>query len=70
VIADALASRGIPHVHIEYEGEGHGFRKAANVICSLETELAFYGFVFGFTPAGDLPALELGGAAAGEPADG
>ncbi len=70
VIADALASRGIPHVHIEYEGEGHRFRKAANVIRSLETELAFYGSVFGFTPAGDLPPLELGGAAAGEPADG
>ncbi len=60
VIAEALARRGIPHVHIEYEGEGHGFRQAANVIHSLETELAFYGIVFGFTPAGDIPALDLG----------
>jgi len=60
VIAEALASRGIPHVHIEYEGEGHGFRQAANVIHSLETELAFYGIVFGFTPAGDIPVLDLG----------
>mgnify|MGYP001817873172 CR=1 FL=1 len=62
VIAEALASRGIPHVHIEYEGEGHGFRQAANVIHSLETELAFYGVVFGFKPAGEIPVLDLGGA--------
>jgi len=51
VIAEALRARGIPCIHIEYEGEGHGFRKAGNVIRSLETELAFYGDVFGFEPA-------------------
>jgi dipeptidyl aminopeptidase/acylaminoacyl peptidase len=60
VIAEALAVRGIPFVHIEYEGEGHGFRRAANVIRSLETELAFYGYVFGFTPAGGISDLDLG----------
>ena len=60
VIAEALAERGIPYVHIEYEGEGHGFRQAANVIRSLETELAFYGYVFGFTPAGDVSDVDLG----------
>ncbi|MEN8235908.1 MAG: prolyl oligopeptidase family serine peptidase, partial [Actinomycetota bacterium] len=60
-IAEALAGRGIPFVHVEYEGEGHGFRKAENVIRSLETELAFYGEVFGFTPAGDLPEIDLVG---------
>jgi len=60
VIAEALAERGIPYVHIEYEGEGHGFRQAANVIRSLETELAFYGYVFGFTPPGDVSDVDLG----------
>jgi dipeptidyl aminopeptidase/acylaminoacyl peptidase len=60
VIAEALAARGIPYVHIEYEGEGHGFRQAENVIRSLETELAFYGYVFGFTPAGDASEVDLG----------
>lgn len=59
-IAEALADRGIPYVHIEYEGEGHGFRQAANVIRSLETELAFYGYVFGFIPAGDVSDVDLG----------
>jgi dipeptidyl aminopeptidase/acylaminoacyl peptidase len=60
VIAEALAERGIPYVHIEYEGEGHGFRQAENVIRSLETELAFYGYVFGFTPAGGVSDVDLG----------
>lgn len=60
IIADALAARGIPHVHIEYQGEGHGFRRAANMIRSLETELAFYGYVFGFTPAGEASEVDLG----------
>jgi len=61
VVAEALAERGIPFVHAEYEGEGHGFRKAETVINSLETELAFYGEVFGFAPAGDLPEIDLTG---------
>ena len=60
VIAEALADRGIPYVHVEYEGEGHGFRQAENVIRSLETELAFYGYVFGFTPAGGVSKVDLG----------
>lgn len=61
VIADALADAGIPHAHITYEGEDHGFRKADTIIHSLETELGFYGEVFGFTPAGDLPDVPLVG---------
>ncbi|MGH8873581.1 MAG: S9 family peptidase [Acidimicrobiia bacterium] len=59
VIADALAENGIPHAHITYEGEDHGFRKAENLIHSLESELVFYGEVFGFTPAGDLPPVSM-----------
>jgi len=59
LVAEALANRGIPHVHIEYEGEGHGFRKSETVVNSLETELAFYGEVFGFEPAGELPEIDM-----------
>jgi dipeptidyl aminopeptidase/acylaminoacyl peptidase len=59
MIAEALAANGVAHALIEYEGEDHGFRKAESIINSLETELAFYGKVLGFKPAGDLPALEL-----------
>jgi dipeptidyl aminopeptidase/acylaminoacyl peptidase len=55
MIADALESNGIPHALITYEGEDHGFRDAKNIVHSLESELAFYGKVFGFAPADDLP---------------
>ena len=48
MIAEALERNGVPHIHIEYEGEGHGFRRAENIINTLERELAFYGSVFGF----------------------
>jgi dipeptidyl aminopeptidase/acylaminoacyl peptidase len=59
LISAALAENGIPHAHITYEGEDHGFRKAENIIHSLESELAFYGKVFGFSPADDLPEVPL-----------
>lgn len=59
MIAEALARNGVPHAHLTYEGEDHGFRKAETIIHSLETELAFYGKVLGFQPAGELPEVEL-----------
>lgn len=61
MIADALRSNGIPHALITYEGEDHGFRDAKNIVHSLESELGFYGKVFGFTPAGDIPDVPLVG---------
>lgn len=54
-IRDALTARGIPHAYVLYEGEGHGFRRAETIVHALETELAFLGAVFGFTPPGNLP---------------
>lgn len=50
-IRDALASRGIPHEYVLFEGEGHGFRRAETIIASLEAELAFLARTFGFSPA-------------------
>jgi dipeptidyl aminopeptidase/acylaminoacyl peptidase len=58
-IVSALKSKGVPVAYIEFEGEQHGFRKADSIVRSLESELAFYGQVFGFTPAGPLPPIEL-----------
>jgi dipeptidyl aminopeptidase/acylaminoacyl peptidase len=54
-IARDLVAHGIPHAYIAFEGESHGFRKAETIISSLEAELAFYGQVMGFTPAGASP---------------
>jgi dipeptidyl aminopeptidase/acylaminoacyl peptidase len=47
----AMKRRGVPVEYHAFEGEGHGFRKAATIERCLEAELAFYGRVFGFGPA-------------------
>jgi dipeptidyl aminopeptidase/acylaminoacyl peptidase len=57
-MAADLASHGIRHAYIAFEGESHGFRKTETLIASLEAELAFYGEIFGFTPPG-VPPVEL-----------
>jgi len=44
---DALLKKGIPTCLKIYEGEQHGFRMAENIEDSLDSELAFYGRVFG-----------------------
>jgi dipeptidyl aminopeptidase/acylaminoacyl peptidase len=59
VISAGLAENGVPHAHVTYEGEDHGFRKAENITHSLESELAFYGKVLGFEPDDDLPEVPL-----------
>ena len=59
LIVAALRERGIPHAYLLYEGEGHGFRKAENIVGSLEAELSFYAQVLGFEPAGSIPRLEI-----------
>lgn len=46
MIYEALKKRGVStEIHI-YEGEEHGFRKAKNIINSLEREVEFYQKVF------------------------
>ena len=56
-IAADLAAHGIPYAYITFEGESHGFRKAENIVASLEAELSFYGQIMGFTPPGVPPVL-------------
>jgi len=60
-MADALRTRGVPFALVEFPDEGHGFRKADNVVRALEAELAFFARCFGFDPADDLPTLEVEG---------
>ena len=59
-MAHALREGEVPVAYVEFDGEGHGFRGAETIRRALETELAFYGSVFGFTPADDVPAVDLG----------
>ena len=58
-MAAALAARGIPHAHLSFPGEGHGFRRAATIERAAEAELAFYGAIFGFRPAGEIAPLHI-----------
>ena len=58
-VVNALREKKIPCAYVTYEGEQHGFRKAENIIHSLETELYFYGKVFGFSPADDIEGVPI-----------
>lgn len=60
-IAADLASHGIPYAYLAFPGESHGFRKAENIVTSLEAELSFYGQVMNFTPPGVPPVALTGG---------
>ncbi|HXP27585.1 MAG TPA: prolyl oligopeptidase family serine peptidase [Steroidobacteraceae bacterium] len=60
-IVDALRARHVPVAYILYPGESHGFRKPETIINSQQAELAFYGRVFGFKPADQLPPLTIEG---------
>jgi dipeptidyl aminopeptidase/acylaminoacyl peptidase len=42
-----LQDKGIKVAHVTFADEGHGFRKADNIIHAMESELAFYRDVFG-----------------------
>ncbi len=59
----AFTARGLPHVAMTFEGEGHGFRKAETKRMTYRTELAFLGRVFGFEPADGIEPLEVPGLA-------
>jgi dipeptidyl aminopeptidase/acylaminoacyl peptidase len=52
-LVQALRARAIPVAYILFPGEQHGFRRAENVRRALETELCFYGHVFGFATDAD-----------------
>ena len=59
LIVGALRERRIPHAYILFEGEGHGFRKAENIVRSLEAELSFYLQILGLEPGDPLPRLDI-----------
>ena len=42
-----------------FEGEGHGFRQAANIIRCLEAELSFYAQVLGFPHPDGVDPVEV-----------
>ncbi len=59
MMADAVRRKGLPVAYVAFPGEQHGFRKAENIVRSLEAELFFYGAVFGFKPADQIRPVPI-----------
>jgi dipeptidyl aminopeptidase/acylaminoacyl peptidase len=55
----AARNKELPVAYVAFEGEGHGFRQAANLKQAMENELYFYGRVFGFEPGEPLDPVEI-----------
>ena len=55
----ALRDKGIPVAYLEFAGEGHGFRRADNIVRSLQAEYQFFCRVFEIEPAEQLITLEI-----------
>jgi len=58
-MVNALRKRGVPVAYVPLEGEGHGFRKAENVIRTLEAELYFYQRMSGLTPTASEAPVQI-----------
>ncbi len=58
-VYEALRARGVPVAYLPFEGEPHGFRRAATIQRAAEAELYFYGRVFGFLPADHLEPIAI-----------
>jgi dipeptidyl aminopeptidase/acylaminoacyl peptidase len=59
LIYKAVLHKELPIAYVQYEGEGHGFRKAENIKHSLESELYFYSKIFGFGLSEKVQEIEI-----------
>lgn len=59
MMVDALKRKGVPVAYIEFEGEGHGFRRAENIIRATDAELYFYSKILGFDLAEPVEPVEI-----------
>jgi dipeptidyl aminopeptidase/acylaminoacyl peptidase len=59
VMVRALDAKQIPYAYLAFEGEQHGFRRAENIIRSLEAELYFYSRILGFELAEPVEPVEI-----------
>jgi dipeptidyl aminopeptidase/acylaminoacyl peptidase len=58
-MVQSLKQRGIPVAYLEFEGEGHGFRRADTIVRALNSEYAFYARVLDLQPLEDLPPINI-----------
>jgi dipeptidyl aminopeptidase/acylaminoacyl peptidase len=60
-MVEAMRAKNLPVAHYEFEGEGHGFRKAETQKRVLDLELGFYAKLFGFNAPGLTEEVEISG---------
>ena len=58
-IFTVLKNKGVPIAYLSFDGEQYRLRDPKNKATAMEAELSFYGTIFGFTPADDIPKLQL-----------
>jgi dipeptidyl aminopeptidase/acylaminoacyl peptidase len=56
---EAVRAKGLPVAYLEFAGEQHGFRQAANIKRALDGELYFYSKVFGFALSDPIEPVEI-----------
>ncbi|PIE80714.1 MAG: peptidase [Chloroflexi bacterium] len=56
---EALKAKGVPVAYVPFAGEGHGFRKAENIKCTLDGTLYFLSKIFKFDIAADIEPLTI-----------
>ena len=59
IIYEAAKRKGIPVAYLAFEDDAANGVSATSKKQALEAELSFYGQIFGFTPAGSMPALAI-----------
>jgi dipeptidyl aminopeptidase/acylaminoacyl peptidase len=59
LMVEDLKSRGVPVAYLAYPGEGHGFRRAENIIKTAQAELSFYAQVFGIELAEPIDPVHI-----------
>jgi dipeptidyl aminopeptidase/acylaminoacyl peptidase len=58
-MVNALRDKGIPVAYIAYEGESHGFRKAENIIRTIQAEQYFFSRIFEISLDASSMAVEI-----------
>jgi dipeptidyl aminopeptidase/acylaminoacyl peptidase len=56
---EAVRARELPVAYLEFEGEQHGFRQAANIKRALDAELYFYSQIFHFALPEPIEPVEI-----------
>ena len=55
----ACKAKKLPYAYLPFEGEQHGFRRAANIRRAVEAELYFYSRIFGFETADPIEPVTI-----------